>query len=1136
MTAISDYLKKIESDFQRGNATELTHRRALETLLESFPGITATNEPKRSDFGAPDFDISKPDKYGPLTIGYIETKDVGASLGPVARSEQLKRYLRAIDNLILSDYLEFRWYVDGKLRLTASLGNVGANNKITRQKDGGQQVEALLQSFLAHAPQPVDNPRELAERMARLTHMIRDIIVEAFEQGQPSELLADWREAFSKVLIAGLDQPEQTVQFADMIAQTIAYGLFSARIMDDTPGFTRQEAQSLIPRTNPFLRNFFEQITGNALDEEPFVGFVDDLVQLLAHAEIKTILAHFGKRTRQEDPIVHFYETFLATYDPKLRESRGVYFTPEPVVSYIVRSVDHILKTRFNLPDGLADTSTVKYEYQDDTPERVTIQAEAPKVLVLDPAVGTATFLYAVIDLIRDHFMQSNNAGMWSGFVRDHLLPRLFGFELLMAPYAVAHLKLGMQLAGQDLDEPLREKWKYDFASDDRLGIYLTNTLEKADRKIEGLFGPMKLLSDEASAANKVKRDMPIMVVLGNPPYSGHSSNRSWINKNVDKGESYFSGWKIDSLGRAKLAYRTAKEGLTAEVPTFIGELIRDYFIVDGDWLGERNPKWLQDDYVKFIRWAQWRIERSGVGILAFITNHGYLSAPTFRGMRQSLTHAFNEIYILDLHGSTKKGEASPDGSQDQNVFDILPGVSIAILVKYPNHETPAKVNFSELWGHRKTKYNWLLENDVATVNWQEVEPLSPFYLFNPQDVELLTQYNYGWRLPDMMPENVLGFQTHRDHFAIAFDSKTIAHRVGELVNKNVSTDSLRSKYKLRDNQDWQLSRVRIELQNNPKWQSPITICAYRPFDSRWCYFSAEVIDRPRPDLAKNVLQKNNLSLLASRQQATSGFRHVWVANQPANDCVVSATSREANQVFYQYVYPKTNDSEPKPLFNTSPWPPGKDGRTPNLSEEFVNEFAGKLSLAFVSDGKGDLKKSFGPEDIFNYAYAVFHCPTYRVRYAEFLKIDFPRLPLTSDTSLFSALCALGGELVALHLLESPQVSKFITSYPENGSNEVAPRHPKYLSSGEPEPGTGEPLKAGRVYINAKQYFDRVPTEVWEFQVGGYQVCQKWLKDRKGRKLSHADLEHYQKVVVALHETIRLMSEIDAAIPAWPIE
>ncbi|MBI4504645.1 MAG: N-6 DNA methylase, partial [Chloroflexi bacterium] len=584
-SGLSTYRAAIEREVRAGATTEHTFRPGLKALLEALgPDIVAINEPKRVACGAPDFVVARSSKHGPLTLGYVETKDLGVALDGAERSEQLQRYRAALHNLVLTDYLEFRWYVDGALRQTARIGDLDGHGRVVAHKAGETAVEELLRLFLAHQPEPIARPRELAERMARLTRMVRDIIVQAFERKEASKTLQDLRKAFEEVLLPGLSAAD----FADMLAQTFAYGLFAARCQHQgSAPFRRHDAAYEIPRTNPFLRQLFGTLAGPALDDEPFVGFVDDLAQLLAETDMAAVLADFGQATRQEDPIVHFYETFLKAYDPRLREMRGVYYTPEPVVSYIVRSVDHLLRTRFGCALGLTDAS------------RVSGTPALHRVLILDPACGTGTFLYAVVNLIRAAFMEQGNAGKWSGYVREDLLPRLFGFELLMAPYAVAHLKLGMQLAAQDLPEDMRRNWAHDFQSGDRLGVYLTNSLEEALKKSELLLG--SAIADEANAAAEIKRDRPIMVVLGNPPYSGHSANRgAWIRR-----------------------------------------LVSDYYQVDSKPLGERNPKWLQNDYVKFLRFGQWRIALTGQGVLAFITDHSYLDSPTFRGMRQQLMNAF---------------------------------------------------------------------------------------------------------------------------------------------------------------------------------------------------------------------------------------------------------------------------------------------------------------------------------------------------------------------------------------------------------------------------------------------------------------------------------------------------------------
>ena len=1101
----SEYLQSIERAAAGGQATEHTYRPALKKLLECpLPAVLATNEPRRIACGAPDFSVARDG----LTIGYLEAKDVGVSLDEEERSDQLKRY-RTLPNLILTDYLEFRWYVDGDLRETARMGRMRSDGRIARDPQGRAAALELLSKFIQHAPQPIATPVDLARRMAVFTREIANIITKALNDGLAPSLLKDLRKSFADTLLPDLEKPENIESFADMYAQTLSYGLFAARCNHQGPpgSFQRLGAASEIPKTNPFLRQLFEIITGNQLNDEPYAGYVDDLVQVLAWADINAILAEFGKRTRQEDPIVHFYETFLAAYDPKLREKRGVYYTPEPVVSYIVRSVDILLRERFGLTGGLADTSRIACKDKTDAPAGVE-QApgvadaphveQAPRVLILDPACGTGTFLYSVVDLIREQFKAQQNAGQWSGFVKDHLLPRLFGFELLMAPYAVAHLKLGLQLAGHDLTPEQQAIWAYDFSGKERLGVYLTNTLEEAEHKVQTLYGPLRVISDEANAAARIKRDMPILVVMGNPPYSGHSANRSWQMRD----------------GRRQ--------------PTFIGKLVRDYFFVDGQPLGERNPKWLQDDYVKFIRWAQWRIERSGAGILAFITNHGYLNNVTFRGMRQQLMKAFTDIYILDLHGGTRKKEKADGDMTDENVFDIQAGVAIGIFVREPGKRRIAKVHYYDIRGTRDEKYRALLRLHVANTRWSTVKPRPQYYLFLRDGGRLEDEYEHFWKIRDVMPASSVGIVTARDHLTIAWSQNEMWTRVNEF--SRLSAEQARVRFDLGDDaRDWKVPLAQEDVRSSGPDKSHCMRILYRPFDARFTYYTARTrgfLCMPRPEIMRHMLRPNR-ALHLCRQIAGDHWRHVLATNCITDDCYVSNVTRERGYTLPLYLYP--NPKSNGDLFSNG------TSRHVNLKPEFIAEIAKRIKLRFIDDGTGDLADTFGPEDVFNYIYAVFHSPTYRERYAQFLKIDFPRVPLTSNLDLFRTLCSFGSQLVALHLLESRALDHPISNFPATDTNGVDKGYPRYFPPGEHAPGSEDPIESGRVYVNGQQYFNNVPPEVWQFCVGGYQVCDKWLKDRRERHLSYDGINHYMKVVKALAETIRLMREIDEAITEWPM-
>jgi predicted helicase len=734
--------------------------------------------------------------------------------------------------------------------LTARLAKASRQGRLRIEKDGAEEIIVLLKEFLAADPPTVLNAKDLATRMASLARLIRSAIRLALDDEDKKGELHQQMKSFQKTLVSALTED----QFADMYAQTICYGLFAARYnAQGGQRFTRQQAAYQLPKTNPFLRKMFGHIAGPDLDNR-VAWAVDDLAELLHRADMSAILEDFGKRTRREDPVVHFYETFLAVYDPKMREVRGVYYTPEPVVSYIVRSVDHVLKTDFALSDGLADAHKIEIPGPSGKGK-----IESHKVLILDPATGTGTFLRGVIDHIFESFKK--NRGMWSGYVSEHLLPRLFGFEFLMAPYSVAHLKLGLQLS----------ELGYDFKADERLRVFLTNTLEKAPQLRPDDTAFTHWLFEEAEGATKTKQEAPVMVVLGNPPYSGHSANTGQ--------------WIADLLRGSD---------------TITGKKTGNYFEVDGQSLGERQPKWLNDDYVKFIRFAQWRIERTGYGVLAFITNHGYLDNPTFRGMRQSLMQTFHDIYVLDLHGNSKKKERSPDGSKDENVFDIQQGVAIGIFVKRRNNTMSgsewvnrATVRHAHLWGVREIKEkdshgeerliggknHWLWQNELNTTKWTKLKPQSPFYLFVPQDRDLRTEYERCWKLTDLMPTNNVGFVSARDGFVVSVDENQLRERIKDFraIESSVSTEDMESIYGLKNTSSWNLREAREKLRKNKNWDKDFTKCLYRPFDIRHIYYSLYVLERPVYQIQRHMLSNKNLGLSTTRSiEIGRGWEHVF--------------------------------------------------------------------------------------------------------------------------------------------------------------------------------------------------------------------------------------------------------------------
>ncbi|MDM8558975.1 type ISP restriction/modification enzyme [Candidatus Parabeggiatoa sp. HSG14] len=827
---ISQYLDQIQTLLNTGVANEHTHRPALVNLLKTlYPDLKAVNEPKRIACGSPDLVILNPED---VPLGYIEAKDIGVSLDKALKTEQLKRYLESLHNLIVTDYLEFRWFVEGEYRpeMTVRLAEVNKAGVLKPLPEAA--LEQLFTTFIETQVITLRSPEDLAARMAKIARLIRESILKAYDQ-EKTGVLHDQLASFRKVLMNSLT----VEQFADMYAQTVCYGLFAAKCSASGQSFSRIHAGHYLPKTNPFLRNLFSQIVGVDLDER-LVWAVDHLVTVLNHADIGAILENFGKRTRQEDPVVHFYETFLQHYDPSMREMRGVYYTPEPVVSYIVRSVDLLLKQQFKLRSGLADSSR--------------LESGLHKVQILDPAVGTGTFLYAVFNRIFALFRK--NKGMWSSYVSEHLLPRVHGFELLMAPYTVAHMKLGLQL----------QEMGYEFDSEERLRIFLINTLDESQEFVDEKWA--RWLSEEANAAMAVKQESPVMVIMGNPPYS----NFGMLNT---------GDWILD--------------------------LLKDY----KKDLKEKKTN-LNDDFIKFIRFSQWRIERTGYGILGFVTNNTFIDGITHRRMRESLLESFDEIYILDLHGSVKKKEKCPDGSLDKNVFDIQQGVCIALFVKHSQSKNKlAKVNHADLWGARPAKYEYLYAEDVKETKWTVLEPKAPHFFFVPKDFATEQEYlNYS-SIKEIFVSCGSGVKTERDRVSIHLTRQSIKTTVEEF--KNLDEIKLRNKYNLvKDSRDWKVANAKNDVLENTE-EELFKLILYKPFDIRYTWYSGKTrgfIGTPSYPTMQHMLSGENLGLLIGRTGQVISLDK-WDISFCTNSIVeYNLYRRGGNILFPLYIYPTEKD------------------------------------------------------------------------------------------------------------------------------------------------------------------------------------------------------------------------------------
>lgn len=1201
----TEYIKSINTKYKQGNTTEHSFRGDLERLIQSIvSGVIVTNEPTRQACGAPDYIITK----SGIPIGYIEAKNIGDNdldgIKKQGNKEQFDRYKGSLENIIFTDYLNFHLYRKGQLVTKISIGEA-IGKSIKGFNNNYSAFENLIKEFCTHVSQSIKSSKKLAEMMAGKARLLSDVIGKALtsdEENQEDSTLKDQMMAFKDILIKDIT-PQG---FADVYAQTIAYGMFAARLHDQILGtFSRQEAAELIPKSNPFLRKLFGYIAGPDIDDR-IKWIVDSLADIFLATNVKVLLKDFGKLTKMEDPIIHFYETFLSEYDPKLRKSRGVWYTPQPVVNFIVRAVDDILKTEFDLPQGLADTSKTKIKVDLQGKK---VEQEVHKVQILDPATGTGTFLAEVVKHIHKKF--EGQQGIWSNYVETHLLPRLNGFELLMASYAMAHLKLDLLLTETGYVSTGSTN------ANNRLRVYLTNSLEEHHQDTGTLFA--NWLSIEANEANQIKRDTPVMCVIGNPPYSGESANKGeWIMKLMED-------YKKEPGGKEKLK--------------------------------ERNPKWINDDYVKFLRYGQHFIEKNGSGVLAFINPHGFLDNPTFRGMRWNLLKTYDKIYTIDLHGNSKKKETAPDGSADTNVFDIQQGVSINVFVKTGKKKANelGKVFHYDLYGKRDLKYDFLYENSIRSIDFNELPNVAPMYFMVQKDFETKATYENGFSVSKLFTLNNVGIVTARDNFTIHQTKEEVKSTIDEFLS--LEDEEARKTFNLgKDVRDWKVSYAKADLENYYPDKGSFTKLSYRPFDDKWTFFTGKSKGfhcYPRTEVMQHFTLGKNIGLTLCKQFKTGdNYVHAFIANKVIESSYVSNRTSEITSTFPLYIYPETNGQQ---TIEQS------EVRKPNLKIEIVNQIAEKLGLTFVPearissrdsppykggvpegwggservnnlphlktfrkelrnnltpaeatlwkllqgkqlegrkfrrqhsianyildfycpgekiaielDGQGhfeatqaeydherdlflknfgikvlrfenklvwdnpegvleEVKKHFGkqplspsdsspfkgeqfqefaPIDILDYIYAVLHSPSYREKYKEFLKTDFPRIPYPKNAVTFWQLVKLGGEIRQIHLLESPKVEQYITQYPIDGDNEVGKT--KYHD--------------GKVYINETQYFDNVPQVAWEFYIGGYQPAQKWLKDRKGRKLEFDDILHYQKIIVALTETDRLMKEID---------
>ena len=1024
------YLKKLAQICATGDFSEHSCRAPFEELLNAFAAqqikrpVTILHEPARESFGAPDFKIMTADG---AVIGYIECKKLDQHLEQTAESEQIKKYLDVTDNLILTNYLEFWLFKNGAVAASCAISR---KSELSGKPQCKQQAELtdMLTAFFLATPEPIADTRRLAVELARRTRLLKELILEELRQDE-SNPFRKFYAIFEKTVFHEIDLN----LFADMYAEIIGFGLFFLRISRSAP-LSKENVLSQIPAYIPLLRDFFPN---TKFDEwNPHVlWMLDEIIALLNNMDAGLMKASLSykdlpilakRQANLADPFLYFYEEFLTVYDKQRKIERGVFYTPEAVVSFIIRSIDALLIEKLGVSKGALDAS----------------------LKMLDFAAGTGTFMLAMIEQIRNRLWETGNMGLFNLSVNEFVLKNIFGFEYLIVPYILCHLRIHEFLESFG--------FHYKDAQKDRARVYLTNTLDDTTTKPTEFF---EEIDAEGHAADRVKHEEQILVIMGNPPYSVSSSNKTPF---------------IETL------MKTYKEAVK----------------------GEKNIQPLSDDYIKFLRFAHWKMEQVSKGIVGVITNNSFLDGLIHRGMREELMKTFDEIYILNLHGNANKRETCPDGSKDENVFDIRQGVAIALLVKTGKQANRARgVYCASLQGLRQQKYDALYANTVNSIRWEKIEAAAPDFWFVKKDFSFGTAYKNGLGLNEIFQLFGSGVQFRKDALLVHLTKAAVIEMLHDM--KEISDDDILKKYDFEETPDWTLQQKR---QYFLEWQEKqIVKLMYRPFDERYTFYPLDKIHQiivrgdSRKNFMRNFLTAPNLGLIAVRQFVeNTSFNHAFVTNM-MTDRRITTSNRGSAFIFPLYLYPEEKANQTKMAVAAE--------RRPNFTPEFEKFLAARYPFAP------------SPEEVLGYIYAMLYAPTYRANYHEFLKIDFPRVPFTPDAALFKQLAAKGAALIDLHLLRT-EFPASIVNFPVAQPN-LTVEAVKYDN--------------GTLWINATTYFANVPRNVWEYEIGGYQVLDKWLKERKKHHyaLTMADARHVMAVCDALAATMRLQAEIDDLARAW---
>ncbi len=1075
---LKEYLEGIKDLTPEKN--ELTHRLFLHNLLDKLKNhfnkeFKIEHEPNRDKQGGqPDFRVS----YQGLNIGYIENKKVGTDLSQLLKSDQILKYLELNPNLMLTDYLNFVWV--GKDEWNKPLIkreiSIASLDELSKPLKPNPQTErdliGFFKGFFNYEAAPITNAKDFATHLSAPTRYLKDALITYQKDTQVSSIFKNFKEYLYEEL--------SFEDFSDAFAQTLTYSLFLAKLNHPFEKINLDNVRSSIPENFAVIRemaDFLKKL--DAIKEIQWL--LNEILNSINHVDMDSILKDLND---DKDPYLHFYETFLSAYDPKLREKKGVYYTPDSVVKFIINALDSLLKTHFK-----------------DAPLGLKSALDNENIKLLDFATGTGTFLLEAFRKALEVRKTSDGGISTKEDKYQNLLKQFYGFEYLIAPYAIAHLNLS-QAFKEEFKKPLKEN--------DALQIILTNTLIQpseiaADRGLQPIF------EKELKSAQEIKKDEKILIITGNPPYSGASSNEGlfeWEVKATYGIEPEFQTIEIEKNIKLTAKIQTLLNNIQKQKESGSKNALKELKKLHSKYKlqNEKNPKWLLDDYVKFMRFAQNKIKSLGHGLFGFISNNAFLDNPTFRGLRRSLLKCYDELYILNLHGNARKKEETPQGAKDENVFNIMQGVSINLFVKKAQ-ATKQKIHYYDVYGERAEKYVFLAQNDLNSINWLELAPRAPFYLLIPQEALLLDEYEQGFSVQEMFQVGSVGIVTGRDHVVFHKDKESLLKLLKDF--STLEPSELRRIYKIKkDSRDWRLNNAIREVETNIKrLEEYIVLCQYRPFDYRWTYYtgkSKSFIAYPRGEVFKHMFPpppptnpktpnqtRKNVALNTPRQLKNNdkSWTQCFISSC-INDQGLSSGGNGAgvNYPLYQFKHP-------------------------NYTENFTPEFRSFIDKHY--------NHSFEPLEVLGYIYALLYSPNYRKRYEEFLKADYPKILFTKNKDLFRALSLLGIELIGLHVLNQESLNYSFEKLKDATIGESC-----YKEAHDRNPIIKKPLHNEpdqRLYINHSAYFRGVSQEIYDYRIGGYCVLDKYLKSHKGED---CDFDHVKNIIKVIACTIEIQKTL----------